>query len=228
MVGGCVALVAATLVPAAPLRRPREQAAIVVRKISALLRAAGEVMVDGVAERGLELLADARATDSLIRELQDAADEGMAVVSSSPFRVRHRPDIRRMADLVEPLDRALRSTRVLVRQTAVAAYHHRHVPKSYSLLALDLADAADMVADELAADRMAVAARDALIAGRGGVGAGRAGRRDDRGGGARSAALGGGRPAAPHRDDPDRVDRGAAAAAAVGVHPESGRGLGRR
>jgi uncharacterized membrane protein YgaE (UPF0421/DUF939 family) len=163
VVGGCVALVAATLVPAAALRRPREQAAIVVRKISALLRAAAKVMVDGVAERGLELLADARATDSLIRELQDAADEGMAVVSSSPFRIRHRPDIRRMADLVEPLDRALRSTRVLVRQTAVAAYHHRHVPKSYSLLAIDLADAADMVADELAADRMAVAARDALL-----------------------------------------------------------------
>ena len=158
VVGGCVALVAATVVPAAPLRRPREQAASVVRKISALLRAAGEVMVDGDVDPCVELLADARATDNLIRELQDAADEGMAVVSSSPFRVRHRPDIRRMADLVEPLDRALRSTRVLVRQTAVAAYHHRHVPKSYSLLALDLADAADMVAEELAADRMAVAA----------------------------------------------------------------------
>jgi len=163
LVGGAVALVAATVVPAAPLRRPREQAARVVRKISALLRAAGEVMADGVASRGMELLADARATDVLIRELQDAADEGMAVVSSSPFRVRHRGDVRQMAELVEPLDRALRSTRVLVRQTAVAAYRGRHVPKSYSLLALDLADATDMVADELEADRMAVAARDALI-----------------------------------------------------------------
>ena len=112
----------------------------------------------------MELLADARATDVLIRELEDAAAEGMAVVSSSPFRVRHRPDIRRMADLVEPLDRALRSTRVLVRQTAVAAYHGQHVPKSYSLLAFDLADAADMVADELQADRMAVAAREPLLA----------------------------------------------------------------
>src|ERR1700712_53369 len=79
LIGGCVALVAATLVPAAPLRRPREQAGKVVRKIAALLRAAGEVMVDGVPERGLELLADARSTDVLIRELQDAADEGMAV-----------------------------------------------------------------------------------------------------------------------------------------------------
>jgi uncharacterized membrane protein YgaE (UPF0421/DUF939 family) len=163
VVGGCVALVAATVVPAAPLRRPREQAAKVVTKIAALLRAAAEVMVDGVASRALELLADARSTDYLIRELQDAADEGMAVVSSSPFRVRHRKDIRKMADLVEPLDRALRSTRVLVRHTAVAAYHGRHVPKSYSLLALDLADATDMVADELMADRMAVAAREPLI-----------------------------------------------------------------
>ena len=45
------------------------------------------------------------------------------MVTSSPFRVRHRTDIRRMTDLVEPMDRALRSTRVLVRQTAVAAYH---------------------------------------------------------------------------------------------------------
>jgi uncharacterized membrane protein YgaE (UPF0421/DUF939 family) len=164
VIGGAVALVAATVVPAAPLRRPREQAAVVVRKISMLLRAAAQIMVDGETARAMALLADARATDGLIRELQMAADEGMAVVTSSPFRVRHRPDIRLMADLVEPLDRALRSTRVLVRQTAVAAYHKRPVPKSYSLLALDLADATDLVAAELEANRLAVGARDPLLA----------------------------------------------------------------
>jgi uncharacterized membrane protein YgaE (UPF0421/DUF939 family) len=163
MVGGAVALVAATAVPAAPLRRPRQQAAVVMRKIAALLRAAGEVMTDGETDRAMALLADARSTDHLIRELQAAADEGLALVASSPFRVRHRGNLRMMADLVDPLDRALRSTRVLVRQTAVAAYHRRPVPKSYALLALDLADAADRVADELAARRMAVAARGALV-----------------------------------------------------------------
>ncbi len=63
---------------------------MVVRKIAELLRAAAEVMVDGELEHGLDLLADARSTDALIRELQAAADEGMAVVASSPFRVRHR------------------------------------------------------------------------------------------------------------------------------------------
>lgn len=164
VIGGAVALVAATVVPAAPLRRPREQAAVVARKIAALLRATGEVMTDGESEQALELLADARSTDSLIRELQDAADEGLSVVSSSPFRVRHRGDLRKMAELVDPLDRALRSTRVLVRQTAVAAYHRRPVPHAYVLLASDLADATDLVAEELAANRMAATAQPALLA----------------------------------------------------------------
>ena len=163
VIGGMVALVAATVVPAAPLRRPREQAALVARKIAALLRAAGRVMTEGESDRAMELLADARATDSLIRELQAAADEGLSVVDSSPFRVRHRDNLRKMAELVDPLDRALRSTRVLVRQTAVAAYHRRPVPKSYALLAFDLADATDAVAEELAANRMSVAARPALL-----------------------------------------------------------------
>ncbi len=164
LIGGVIALVAATIAPAAPLRRPREQAARVMQKIEALLRAAGEVMVDGEAEKGLDLLVDARATDHLIRELQSAADEGMSVVASSPFRVRHKDNLRRMVDLVDPLDRALRSTRVLVRQTAVTAYHRRPVPPAYARLAAELADAAALVAAELAADRMPVAAREAILA----------------------------------------------------------------
>lgn len=164
VIGGLVALVAATVVPAAPLRRPREQAAVVMRKVSTLLRAAGEVMTDGESDRALELLADARSTDYLIRELKDAADEGLSVVESSPFRVRHRDDLRKMAELVDPLDRALRSTRVLVRQTAVAAYHRRPVPKPYALLTFDLADAADEVARELSENRMATDAQPALLA----------------------------------------------------------------
>lgn len=164
LIGGAVALVAAMAVPAAPLRRPREQAAAVAGKIAQLLRAASDLMVDGETTPALELLADARATDRMIRELQSAADEGMSVVSSSPFRVRHREPLRRMVELVDPLDRALRSTRVLVRQTSIAAYRRRPVPPSYAVVTAELADAADAVAAELRADRLAVAARDAVLA----------------------------------------------------------------
>ncbi|MDN5896134.1 MAG: hypothetical protein L0H93_19180, partial [Nocardioides sp.] len=164
VIGGLVALVAATAVPAAPLRRPREQAAVVVRKIAALLRAGADVMESGEVEPALDLLADARATDYLIRELQAAADEGLSVVASSPFRVRHKGGIRRMVELVDPLDRALRSTRVFTRRTAVAAYRRREVPHSYAVLARDLADACDEVVAELNQNLMAYQARAALLA----------------------------------------------------------------
>ena len=168
LVGGVVALIAATVVPAAPLRRPRERAAVVIRKIAQLLRAAGDVMLEADAVHGMAVLADARATDGLIRELQAAADEGMAVVASSPFRIKHKPSVRQMAELVEPLDRALRSTRVLIRQVAVAAYRGRPVPASYATLAFDLADATDVLAEELVkarnTDELAEAARPALLA----------------------------------------------------------------
>lgn len=164
LIGGAVAVVAATVVPAAPLRKPREQAAAVARKIAELLRAASRVMLDGETDPALDLLADARATDRMIRELQAAADEGVSTVASSPFRIRHREGLRRMVELVDPLDRALRSTRVLVRQTAVAAYTQRAVPSSYAALTADLATAVEAVADELAAERMAVAARPQVLA----------------------------------------------------------------
>lgn len=164
LVGGAVALVAATLVPAAPLMRPRQQAALVVRRIAELLRAAAQVMEEGDGEHGYAILADARATDKLISELQAAADEGMAVVASSPFRVKHKAHVRRMAELVDPLDRALRSTRVLVRQVAVTAHRARPVPPSYAALAVDLAEAADDAAAELAEGRTPEIARAALHA----------------------------------------------------------------
>ncbi len=163
LIGGGVALVAATVVPRAPLRRPREQAAVVMRRISDLLRAAAHSAEDGDVERALEVLAVARTTDRLIRELQDAADEGLSVLASSPFRVRHKGHVRRMAELVEPLDRAMRNTRVLVRRVAVGNYHHERLPGAYAMLCEELADAANAMADELAQGEMATGVRRELL-----------------------------------------------------------------
>ena len=68
-----------------------------------------------------------------------------------------------MADLVEPLDFALRNTRVLVRRVAVACYRRERIPASYALLLDDLAECTDMIADELSAGRAATVVRDKLI-----------------------------------------------------------------
>ncbi len=149
LVGGAVALVAATVVPRAPLRRPQEQAARVVRRIAELLRAGAQSTEEGDVERGMAVLADARTTDRLISELQGAADEGLSVLASSPFRRRHGSAVRRMVEIVDPLDRALRNTRVLVRRMAVSTYHHQPLPRPYVVLCKDLADIVDELATEL-------------------------------------------------------------------------------
>jgi uncharacterized membrane protein YgaE (UPF0421/DUF939 family) len=164
LIGGAVALVAATVVPRAALRRPQEEAARVVRKIASLLRGAASGLVAGDVDQTMALLADARATDSLIRELQDASAEGLSILASSPFRVRHRGQMRMMAELTDPLDYALRNTRTLVRRVAVAAYRRQPVPHSYALLCEDLAEAADQVAVELASGRITDDARERLVA----------------------------------------------------------------
>jgi uncharacterized membrane protein YgaE (UPF0421/DUF939 family) len=164
LIGGAVALVAATVVPRAPLRRPRDQAALVVDKIGFLLRGAAAAVEDGDVEETMELLRDARSTDVLIHELRQAADEGLSVIRSSPFRVRHRGNVRQMAELVEPLDHALRNTRVIVRRAAVAAYRGDTLPQSYARLCRDLADAVDAIAAELRADRIPEAVQPRLIA----------------------------------------------------------------
>ena len=164
LIGGAVALVAATVVPRAPLRKPRDQAAVVVRKIADLLRCAADRVGDNDVDQALAMLQDARSTDVLIAELRAASEEGLSVVSSSPFRRRHGERQRQLAELVEPLDVALRNTRVVVRRVAVACYRREQVPASYASLMRDLAGLAERVADELVADRMATAVVDDLIA----------------------------------------------------------------
>ena len=86
------------------------------------------------------MLRDARSTDALVAELRAAADEGLSVRASSPFRRRHRGRVRAMAELVEPLDFALRNTRVLVRRVAVACYRREPIPAAYAALLDDLAN----------------------------------------------------------------------------------------
>ena len=164
LIGGAVALVAATVVPRAPLRRPRDQAAVVVRKIAELLRSAADRLVDRDAELALASLRDARSTDVLIGELRAASQEGLSVVSSSPFRRRHSEHQRRLAELVDPLDVALRNTRVLVRRVAVACHRGTPVPASYAALIRDLAVLTGRVAYELAEDRIPTAVTDDLVA----------------------------------------------------------------
>jgi uncharacterized membrane protein YgaE (UPF0421/DUF939 family) len=148
LIGGGVALVAASIVPAAALRRPHQQAAEVASKIADLLRIAADCIEDRDFDHAVGALRDARATDRLVHQLKTAADEGLSL-TISPFRLQHRAHVRQLAEIVDPLDYALRNTRVLLRRVAVADYRGEQLSPAYAEAARALAAVVDEMAAEL-------------------------------------------------------------------------------
>ena len=91
-------------------------------------------------DRAETALARARATDAALADLRQAAEEGLEIVRQSPFKRRHRTQMLNVAALAEPLDRAVRNARVLVRRVAAATRHEEQVPATYVDLVADLAE----------------------------------------------------------------------------------------
>ncbi|NUR96777.1 MAG: aromatic acid exporter family protein, partial [Kribbellaceae bacterium] len=147
--GGLVALAAATIAPAAAIRRPRQQATGVLSELAEILNETA----DGLRSRDEEALTDAlrraRASESRLDDLRSAAEEGVAVVRLSPFRRRHRGRVQQIADLVVPLDRAIRNTRVLVRRCAVSVWRDEAMPGEYPMLLERLADGTRLIGESL-------------------------------------------------------------------------------
>jgi uncharacterized membrane protein YgaE (UPF0421/DUF939 family) len=160
--GGLVALAAATIAPAAAIRRPRQQASGVLNELSEIL----VETADGLRERDEEAVTDAlrraRASESRLDDLRSAAEEGVAVVRLSPFRRRHRGRVQEIADLVVPLDRAIRNTRVLVRRCAVSVWRDERMPAEYPMLLERLADGTRLIGESLFEPAADVAAHRVL------------------------------------------------------------------
>ncbi|QNE20517.1 aromatic acid exporter family protein [Kribbella qitaiheensis] len=160
--GGAVALAAATIAPAAAIRRPRQQATAVLNELAALLAETADGLRNHNEADLTDALRRARASESLLDDLRSAAAEGVAVVRMSPFRRRHRGRVQEIADLVVPLDRAIRNIRVLVRRAAVAVWRGEQMPAEYPLLLERLADGTRLIAESLFEPAADVAAHRVL------------------------------------------------------------------
>jgi uncharacterized membrane protein YgaE (UPF0421/DUF939 family) len=164
VVGGTIALLAATIAPASPLRRPRVQAAAVVAELSAILVSTANALRQSDIGLADDALTRARASEHALDELRGLSAEGIAVVRLSPFRRRHRPAVQAIADLVEPLDRAIRNIRVLVRRASIALSEGEDVPAAYVDLISSLAVVTAEIARRLSNRELAEGSRDALTA----------------------------------------------------------------
>ncbi len=157
-----LALLVATVAPSAPLRRPRILAAQVLQEMAgtleaaiAALRADDSAAADAVLER-------ARRGESELRTLQDAADEGLAVVRLSPFRRRDRRGVEAYAELTGPIGRAQRNLRVLARRCVAVLWRGERVPSGYLQLMAQLAEVMQNMASELYDGRLPESARRRL------------------------------------------------------------------
>jgi uncharacterized membrane protein YgaE (UPF0421/DUF939 family) len=164
LVGGFVALLATTVVPASPLRKPRAQAAVVVAELSGILTCTARALRDKDLGLATSALARARSSQHALDELRALSAEGIAVVRLSPFRRRHLPSVQAIADLLEPLDLAIRNIRVLVRRASVAVRKGEEVPAPYVDLISALAEVTGEIAAELGEPGLAVGSREALTA----------------------------------------------------------------
>jgi uncharacterized membrane protein YgaE (UPF0421/DUF939 family) len=164
VVGGVVALAITLVAPTAPVRRPRQRAAAVVRELSAMLRDTATSLREGDHDLASRTLARARASESMLSDLREASAEGLAVVRLSPIRRRHLPSVQVIADLLEPLDRAIRNLRVLVRRASIATWRRETVPAAYLSLLTSLAEVTDEIAGELEERRLPEQSRRGLAA----------------------------------------------------------------
>jgi uncharacterized membrane protein YgaE (UPF0421/DUF939 family) len=163
VVGCAIALLVATVAPSAPLRRPRILAAEVLQEMSGTLDAARDALRSGDSGTADAVLDRARRGEAKLDALQDASEEGLAVVRLSPFRRRSRPGVEAYAELNGPLGRAQRNLRVLVRRCAVALWRDEEVPAGYLDLMKQLAQVMQNMASELYDGRLPESSRRRLI-----------------------------------------------------------------
>ena len=163
LIGCAVALLAATIVPLGPLRKPRVLAAGVLEHMAGTLDLTERALREQDHHAAEEVLERARGAEKNLAELDEAAAEGMAVVRYSPFRRRHLPAVQAYSDLHQPLDRTHRNLRVLVRRSAVAIWRHEEVPPGYLALMESLAATMRFMSLQLNERHLPTAAREQLI-----------------------------------------------------------------
>jgi uncharacterized membrane protein YccC len=85
VVGGSVALLATTIAPASPWRRPRAEAAVVVGELSGILATTARALRQTDTDLAANALVRARNSEHALDALRDLSAEGIAVVRLSPL-----------------------------------------------------------------------------------------------------------------------------------------------
>ncbi len=147
VVGSLIGLLAVALIPSAPLRRGREQAAKVLEMASSVL----DDISAGLRERDVkkidEALTAARGSQDSINAMETAARSGLETSRLSPLLWSTRRHVHHFERAVHPVDNMVRNARVLARRALVLTEDRDEVSEAQLEILDELADVSLSLSD---------------------------------------------------------------------------------
>ncbi|MFF0493819.1 FUSC family protein [Nocardia sp. NPDC003482] len=116
LVGGLVGIVVVAVIPLHPVRRARQQAADILGVTGRALTDCADGLHEQDAEKIRLALESVRGTQSQIEGLRSALEGGREVSRISPLYWNSRRRLEAIRAAADPLDNAVRNTRVLLRR----------------------------------------------------------------------------------------------------------------
>jgi uncharacterized membrane protein YgaE (UPF0421/DUF939 family) len=163
LIGGVVGLAAIALLPGDPPELARKHGQQLLAELAAALTAAADAIAGRdreIAQRALRRARTQRAGD----DYRDAVRTAREIAAISPIRRRQRARIARYVAAAEPIDLALRNSRVLLRRTRSALTDDEVFPSTLPAALRQLVAAATLFAAELGDEGDLVDVREAVRA----------------------------------------------------------------
>lgn len=117
LVGGLVGIAVVAVIPTHPVRRARREAANVLATAADVLRKVETGLVENNPKPIEAALREARATQSAIDAMRTSISGGKEISRISPLYWNSRPRLERLTAAADPIDNAMRNTRVLARRS---------------------------------------------------------------------------------------------------------------
>ncbi|MFI6871387.1 aromatic acid exporter family protein [Nocardia sp. NPDC050406] len=116
LVGGFVGIVVVAALPLHPVRRARQQAADILGVLQKSLTDCGAGLLEHDAAKIKTALQAARGTQPQIDGMRSTLEGGEEIARISPLYWNARPRLEKLRAAADPLDNAVRNTRVLLRR----------------------------------------------------------------------------------------------------------------
>ncbi|GAB2522103.1 aromatic acid exporter family protein [Nocardia heshunensis] len=152
LVGGLVGIVVVAAIPLHPVRRAREQAAGILEVMGAALTECADGLLEQDSDKIKKALESARGTQSAIDSLRNTLEGSKEIIRISPLYWNSRARLQRLREAADPLDNAIRNTRVLLRRALTSVRDDEVLNPGLIIEVEKLGQAVDVVRRMMLAD----------------------------------------------------------------------------